>query len=88
VFCVSLLPGLIKTVAGATIGGLLGLALFRTGKGYRSASIAAGVGVALGSTYERIVADNASTPFMVLSPSASTTSSRTNEPEGGGGGSE
>jgi len=40
--------------AGAVVGGLAGLVLFRSGSGYRSASVAAGIGTALGSTYERI----------------------------------
>jgi Domain of unknown function (DUF543) len=45
--------GLIKTTSGALVGGLLGLALFKAGGGWRSASVAAGVGVGLGSTYQR-----------------------------------
>jgi hypothetical protein len=43
-----------KAAAGVAIGGLVGLAMFRSGKGYRSATAAAGLGVALGSTYERV----------------------------------
>jgi hypothetical protein len=35
------------------VGGLLGVLMFRSGSGYRSASVAAGFGVALGSTVER-----------------------------------
>jgi len=46
--------GLLKTAAGVAIGGALGMILFRTGSGYRQASVAAGVGVALGSTMERM----------------------------------
>jgi hypothetical protein len=46
--------GLLKTVAGAAVGGLVGVVLFRSGKGYRAASTAAGMGVAWGSTYERM----------------------------------
>eukprot|EP00545_Synedropsis_sp_CCMP1620_P004281 CAMPEP_0119004014 /NCGR_PEP_ID=MMETSP1176-20130426/899_1 /TAXON_ID=265551 /ORGANISM="Synedropsis recta cf, Strain CCMP1620" /LENGTH=80 /DNA_ID=CAMNT_0006955671 /DNA_START=35 /DNA_END=277 /DNA_ORIENTATION=+ len=45
--------GVLKTAAGAVVGGLLGLALFRSGSGWRSASMAAGVGVGLGSTFQR-----------------------------------
>ncbi len=46
---------MIKIAAGVAAGGLLGFAIFRSpGKGYRAASIMAGGGVALGSTYERI----------------------------------
>lgn len=48
--------GLIKTAAGAAVGGALGMILFRSGKGSRAASVAAGVGVAMGSTYERMMA--------------------------------
>ena len=47
--------GLIKSAIGATAGGLVGMILFRSGGGWRSASVAAGVGVAVGSTYERIM---------------------------------
>ena len=49
--------GLIKSAIGATAGGLVGMILFRAGGGWRSASVATGVGVAVGSTYERIMAD-------------------------------
>jgi hypothetical protein len=45
-----------KAAAGVAVGGLVGLALFRSGKGGRSAAAAAGFGVALGSTYERAIA--------------------------------
>jgi hypothetical protein len=38
-------------------GGAIGVILFRSGGGMRAASVAAGVGVALGSTYERFMAD-------------------------------
>jgi len=48
--------GLIKTAAGVAVGGALGMIMFRSGKGMRAASIAAGVGVAAGSTYERVMA--------------------------------
>ena len=48
--------GLIKTAAGVAVGGVLGMILFRSGKGQRAASVAAGVGVAAGSTYERVMA--------------------------------
>ncbi|KAG7357890.1 protein of unknown function DUF543 containing protein [Nitzschia inconspicua] len=47
---------LIKTAVGATVGGLLGVIMFRSGGGSRAASVAAGVGVAAGSTFERIAA--------------------------------
>mmetsp|Transcript_6911 Transcript_6911/g.20742 ORF Transcript_6911/g.20742 Transcript_6911/m.20742 type:complete len:103 (-) Transcript_6911:169-477(-) len=45
--------GLIKSAVGATVGGVVGLVLFRSGKGWRAASVAMGVGVAVGSTVER-----------------------------------
>jgi hypothetical protein len=45
--------GVLKAGAGMAVGGLLGALMFRSGSGYRSASVAAGFGVALGSTVER-----------------------------------
>jgi hypothetical protein len=48
-----ILSGLMKAAAGVAVGSLLGLAMFRSGKGWRSAAATAGLGVALGSTYER-----------------------------------
>jgi len=47
--------GLIKSAVGATVGGVFGMILFRSGGGMRSASVAAGVGAAVGSTYERFM---------------------------------
>ena len=47
---------MIKSAVGATVGGVVGMILFRSGGGMRSASVAAGVGAAVGSTYERFVA--------------------------------
>ena len=46
--------GVIKMTAGILIGGTLGVLLFKSGKGWRSASIASGLGVAMGSTYVRL----------------------------------
>ena len=48
--------GLIKTAIGAAAGGVVGLVLFRSNPN-RAASAAAGVGVAFGSTYERMAAN-------------------------------
>jgi hypothetical protein len=48
--------GLIHTFVGVTVGGLAGMLLFKSGKGNRAMSMATGLGVALGSTYERAVA--------------------------------
>ena len=45
---------LIKTAVGATVGGIMGLVLFKSGQGRRASAVATGVGVAIGSTYERI----------------------------------
>ena len=45
--------GIIKASVGAATGALLGTILFRSGKGWRSAGVAVGVGVAVGSTVER-----------------------------------
>jgi hypothetical protein len=46
--------GLLNCVVGASLGGAVGVLLFKSGKGYRAASVAAGVGVAVGSTLERL----------------------------------
>jgi hypothetical protein len=46
--------GLLNCVVGASVGGAMGVLLFKSGKGYRAASVAAGVGVAVGSTLERL----------------------------------
>jgi uncharacterized protein YcfJ len=48
--------GIIKTAAGALAGGVIGAILFRSGSGMRSASVALGVGAAIGSTIERAYA--------------------------------
>ena len=49
--------GLIKTAAGAVIGGVVGAVMFKSGGGWRSASVAMGVGTGIGSTIQRAVAD-------------------------------
>mmetsp|Transcript_80239 Transcript_80239/g.223152 ORF Transcript_80239/g.223152 Transcript_80239/m.223152 type:complete len:90 (-) Transcript_80239:114-383(-) len=48
--------GLFKATVGVAAGGVVGMIMFRSGKGMRAASVAAGVGVAAGSTYERLMA--------------------------------
>mmetsp|Transcript_2083 Transcript_2083/g.3793 ORF Transcript_2083/g.3793 Transcript_2083/m.3793 type:complete len:80 (+) Transcript_2083:129-368(+) len=48
--------GIIKAAAGALAGGIVGAILFRSGSGMRSASVALGVGAAVGSTIERAYA--------------------------------
>ena len=53
--------GLVKTAVGIAAGGLIGMIMFRGGKGNRAASIAAGVGAAAGSTYERFIASSSTT---------------------------
>lgn len=45
--------GIVKATIGAGTGAVLGSLLFKSGKGWRSASIAMGVGVAVGSSIER-----------------------------------
>lgn len=47
--------GILKAVVGVGVGGALGMLLFRSGKGWRSASVATGLGVAVGSTYARVM---------------------------------
>ncbi len=49
--------GLIKSAAGAVAGGIIGGIFFRSGKGWRAASVALGIGAAVGSTVERALAD-------------------------------
>ena len=44
---------LLKSAVGMTTGAVFGLVFFRGGKGWRMASIGAGLGVALGSSAER-----------------------------------
>jgi hypothetical protein len=46
--------GLIHGAVGAALGGAIGTMMFKAGKGNRVASVAAGVGVAFGSTLERV----------------------------------
>lgn len=45
---------LVKTTIGALAGGVMGLVLFKGGRGTRAASIATGIGAGLGSTWERV----------------------------------
>lgn len=46
--------GVIKAASGMVVGGIMGMLLFKSGKGYRTASVVTGLGVAMGSTYTRI----------------------------------
>lgn len=46
--------GVVEAGVGMAAGGLLGALMFKSGSGWRSASVAAGFGVAFGSTFERI----------------------------------
>jgi Domain of unknown function (DUF543) len=66
--------GIIKLTAGILVGGTLGMLLFRSGKGWRSASMAAGAGVALGSTYVRFA--SASRSSISTAPTTQTTTAR------------
>ena len=45
--------GIIKATVGAATGALLGSLMFKAGKGWRSAGIAMGVGIAVGSQLQR-----------------------------------
>ena len=45
---------LVKSAVGALAGGVVGLVCFRGGGGRRAASVAAGIGAGLGSTWERV----------------------------------
>jgi Domain of unknown function (DUF543) len=65
--------GILKLTAGVLVGGTLGLLLFRSGKGWRSASMAAGAGVALGSTYVRFAAASSSSSDNSTAPTTSVT---------------
>lgn len=51
--------GIIKATAGAVVGGVVGAIMFKSGSGMRSASMALGVGAAIGSTLERAYLDSA-----------------------------
>lgn len=44
---------ILKSAVGMTTGAVFGLVFFRGGKGWRMASVGAGLGVALGSSVER-----------------------------------
>ena len=52
--------GLVKSSIGLVTGAAVGALMFRSGKGWRTASMAAGVGVAIGSTATRVNADSKS----------------------------
>lgn len=57
--------GVFKAAVGMTVGGLAGLLLFRggnKGSGWRAASVATGLGVAVGSTYARAASYNMTPP--------------------------
>ena len=46
--------GLLQTAGGILVGGVVGLVLFRSGSGYRGASMAVGGGFGVGGMVERI----------------------------------
>ncbi len=52
-FCVRI-AGVVEAGVGMAVGGVLGILMFTSKSGWRSASVAAGFGVAAGSTFERI----------------------------------
>lgn len=76
--------GVIKMTAGVLIGGTLGMLLFKSGKGWRSASVASGLGVAIGSTYVRFMSsmndNNASNTTANSNDVTSTNTSQTLTP--------
>eukprot|EP00555_Chaetoceros_dichaeta_P003113 CAMPEP_0198249212 /NCGR_PEP_ID=MMETSP1447-20131203/794_1 /TAXON_ID=420782 /ORGANISM="Chaetoceros dichaeta, Strain CCMP1751" /LENGTH=77 /DNA_ID=CAMNT_0043933785 /DNA_START=62 /DNA_END=295 /DNA_ORIENTATION=- len=45
--------GIIKATAGAVLGGIAGVVLFRSGGGWRAASAAMGSGIGIGSAVDR-----------------------------------
>jgi len=47
--------GIIKGTAGAIVGGLAGVILFRSGGGWRAASAAMGLGIGIGSAVDRAI---------------------------------
>jgi hypothetical protein len=49
-----LAKGVVEAGVGMAVGGVLGILMFTSKSGWRSASVAAGFGVAAGSTFERI----------------------------------
>ena len=51
--------GLMKAAAGAVAGATTGAVFFKSGRGYVGALALAGVGVAIGSTFERVKASQA-----------------------------
>jgi hypothetical protein len=60
---------ILKMTVGVVVGGVVGMMLFKSGKGWRSTCIASGVGVALGSSYTRFTS---TTTALQLSPSPPT----------------
>lgn len=46
--------GVVEAGVGMAVGGVVGALMFKSGSGWRAASVAAGCGVAAGSTFERI----------------------------------
>ena len=45
--------GLWHAAQGMVVGGMAGVLMFRSGRGNRAACVAAGIGAAIGSTYQR-----------------------------------
>jgi Domain of unknown function (DUF543) len=78
--------GVIKLTAGVLIGGTVGMLLFKSGKGWRAASIASGVGVAIGSSYVRYRTATTTTATSATKPIDATTTAaaaRTSSPMSG-----
>ena len=51
--------GVIKATAGVLVGSLAGAVLFRSGKGWRAASAAMGMGIGIGSAVGRALPNGA-----------------------------
>jgi outer membrane lipoprotein SlyB len=48
------IEALIKALVGGTVGAVVGTIMFKSGGGMRAASVATGLGVAAGSTFQRL----------------------------------
>jgi Domain of unknown function (DUF543) len=69
---------IIKMTVGVVVGGVVGMMLFKSGKGWRSTCIATGVGVALGSSYTRFTSPTRT--CQQLSPPTATAATAVQQP--------
>ena len=72
--------GLIKAAVCVTVGGALGMLLFKSGKGWRSAAVASGLGVAVGSTYSRLNDSATNSKIVAVPPPARVQTFQTTRP--------